>query len=107
MRAAGFEAMLRIINHAAESPERLRKGLARHPVPVILLARLAVDHTWQRRGLGAALLLDALRRILAAADIVGVRAVMVHAKDEGVWLLSCLLALWLYAPTQNSTETGS
>jgi GNAT superfamily N-acetyltransferase len=66
----------------AEAPERLRKGLARHPIPVILLGRLAVDHTWQGKGLGAALLLDALRRILAAADIVGVRAVMVHAKDE-------------------------
>jgi GNAT superfamily N-acetyltransferase len=65
----------------AESAERLRKGLARHPVPVIL-ARLAVDGRRQGKGLGAALLLDALRRVLAAADIVGVRAVMVHAKDE-------------------------
>ncbi len=66
----------------AEAPERAKKGLARHPVPVILLARLAVDHTWQGRGLGAALLVDALRRILAAADIVGIRAVLVHAKDD-------------------------
>ena len=49
---------------------------------MILLARLAVDRTWQGKGLGAALLLDALRRILAAADIVGVRAALVHAKDE-------------------------
>ena len=64
------------------APERLRKGLARHPIPVILIARLAVDLGWQGKGLGAALLVDALRRVLAAADIVGVRAVMVHAKDE-------------------------
>lgn len=64
------------------APERLRKGLARHPVPVILLARLAVDRTWQGRGLGAALLRDALLRTHNAADIVGVRALMVHAKDE-------------------------
>jgi GNAT superfamily N-acetyltransferase len=64
------------------APERLRKGLARHPISVILIARLAVDLGWQRKGLGAALLVDALRRILAAADIVGVRAVMVHAKDQ-------------------------
>jgi GNAT superfamily N-acetyltransferase len=49
---------------------------------VILLARLAVDHTRQGKGLGAALLLDALRRVLAAGDIIGVRAVMVHAKDD-------------------------
>lgn len=66
----------------AEAPERSRKGLARHPIPVILLARLAVDHSWQGKGLGAALLLDALRRILAASEIVGLRAVLVHAKDE-------------------------
>jgi GNAT superfamily N-acetyltransferase len=65
-----------------QAPERAKKALARHPVPVILIARLAADHTWQGRGLGAALLLDALRRIIAAADIVGIRAVLVHAKDE-------------------------
>ena len=64
------------VEHAG-APERVRKGLARHPVPVILLARLAVDRTWQGRGLGSALLRD-----LAAADIIGVRAVLVHAKDE-------------------------
>jgi len=66
----------------ASAPDRLRKGLARHPVPVMLIARLAVDRTWQGKGLGAALLADALRRTLAAADILGMRAVMVHAKDE-------------------------
>jgi GNAT superfamily N-acetyltransferase len=65
-----------------QAPERARKGLARHPVPVILIARIAVNHTWQGKGLGAALLLDALRRIVSAADIVGIRAVLVHAKDE-------------------------
>ncbi|MBX9829704.1 MAG: GNAT family N-acetyltransferase [Xanthobacteraceae bacterium] len=65
-----------------QAPERTKKGLARHPVPVILIARLAVDQTWQGKGLGAALLLDALRRIVSAADIVGIRAVLVHAKDE-------------------------
>jgi GNAT superfamily N-acetyltransferase len=65
-----------------QAPERAKKGLARHPVPVIPIARLAVDHTWQGKGLGAALLLDALRRVVSAADIVGIRAVLVHAKDE-------------------------
>ena len=62
--------------------ERAKRGLAQHPIPVILIARLAVDREWQGKGLGAALLLDALRRVLAAADIVGIRAVLVHAKDE-------------------------
>ena len=64
----------------ADAPLRVGKGLARHPIPVMLLARLAVDLTWQGRGLGKALLKDALLRT-AAADIVGIRALLVHAKD--------------------------
>ncbi len=65
-----------------DAPERLAKGLPRHPVPILLLARLAVDQTWQGKGLGAALVADAMRRTLQVADIAGVRAVLVHAKDE-------------------------
>lgn len=65
-----------------DTPERLGKGLSRHPVPVMVLARLAVDQRSQGRGLGAGLLIDALRRTVAAADIAGIRAVVVHAKDD-------------------------
>jgi GNAT superfamily N-acetyltransferase len=65
-----------------EAPERLTKGLARHPVPIMLLARLAVDHRWQSQGIGKALLKDAMQRTLQAADIAGIRAFAVHAKDE-------------------------
>jgi len=64
------------------APKRLIKGLARHPVPVMVLARLAVASGWQRRGLGAGLLKDAMLRTLQAADIAGIRALVVHAKDE-------------------------
>jgi len=64
-----------------DAPERLTKGLARHPVPVMLLARLAVGAAWQGRGIGAGLLKDAMRRTLQAADIGGIRAFAVHAKD--------------------------
>jgi len=66
----------------AEAPPRVTKGLARHPVPVMLLARLAVDRAARGQGLGAILLHDALRRTLQAADIVGIRAVIVHAKGD-------------------------
>lgn len=66
----------------ADVPLRVGRGLARHPVPVMLLARLAVDRTWQGRGLGKALIKDALLRTAAAADVVGIRALLVHAKDE-------------------------
>ena len=61
--------------------ERVKKGLARPPVPVILLARLAVDLTCQKQGIGPALLKDALRRTAQAADTIGARALLVHAKD--------------------------
>ena len=65
-----------------DAPERLAKGLARHPVPIMLLARLAVASAWQGRKLGAGLLKDALLRTLQAADIAGIRAIAVHAKDD-------------------------
>lgn len=63
------------------APERLTRGLARHPVPIMLLARLAVDRGWQGRGVGAGLLKDAMLRTIQAADIAGIRAFAVHAKD--------------------------
>jgi GNAT superfamily N-acetyltransferase len=65
-----------------DAPERVTKGLARHPVPIMLLARLGVATHWQRRGLGAGLLKDAMRRTVAAAEIGGIRAFVTHAKDE-------------------------
>jgi GNAT superfamily N-acetyltransferase len=65
-----------------DAPERLKKGLARHPVPLMILARLAVDAGWQGHGVGSGLLRDALQRTLQAADIAGIRAIAVHAKDE-------------------------
>jgi GNAT superfamily N-acetyltransferase len=61
---------------------RSAHGLANHPVPVSLLARLAVDQNEQGNGLGSALLKDALIRIERAADVLGIRAVLVHAIDE-------------------------
>ncbi len=65
-----------------DAPERLTKGLARHPVPVMLLARLAADRRWQGQGVGKALLRDSMQRTLQAAEIAGIRALAVHAKDE-------------------------
>lgn len=63
-------------------PHRLRKGLARHPVPLMVLGRLAVHRKWQGRGIGAGLLRDAMRRTVQAAEIGGIRAFVAHAKDE-------------------------
>jgi len=77
------------VDPAAAAP-RVIKGVPRHPVPVMILARLAVDLAHQRVGLGRALLKDALGRTAQAADIAGVRALLVHAKDERArnWYLS-------------------
>jgi GNAT superfamily N-acetyltransferase len=65
-----------------DAPDKLKKGLARHPVPIMLLARLAVITAWQGHGLEAGLLKDAMRQTLQAADIAGIRAFAVHAMDE-------------------------
>jgi GNAT superfamily N-acetyltransferase len=65
-----------------QATTRVGRGLARHPIPVMVLARLAVDLSSQRQGLGKGLLKDALRRTLHAMEIAGLRAVAVRAKDE-------------------------
>jgi GNAT superfamily N-acetyltransferase len=76
---------------------RVLKGMARHPVPVMILARLAVDLNHQGIGLGRALLKDALLRTAQAADIAGIRALLVHAKDDTArqWYLN-----WEFAPSE-------
>jgi GNAT superfamily N-acetyltransferase len=66
-----------------QATERVKKGHARHPIPVILLARLVVDVSIHGKGVGSALLKDALLRAAHAADTIGARALLVHAKDDG------------------------
>jgi GNAT superfamily N-acetyltransferase len=65
----------------ADAPVAVKKGLGRYPIPVILLARLATDKSIQGQGFGKALLKDALKRALNVSRQIGVRAVLVHAKD--------------------------
>lgn len=64
------------------APRRIVEGAGQYPVPVMILARLAVSQEEQGKGFGAALLKDALKRTANAADIAGIRAFLVHAKDE-------------------------
>lgn len=56
--------------------------MARHPIPLMLLARLAVRDEWQSKGIGAGLLKNAMLRTIQAADIAGIRAFAAHAKDD-------------------------
>ena len=81
-RVVGYYSLAAGLVSPEEVSERVKKGLARHPIPVILLARLAVDRNEQGKGLGQALVKDAFLRASRAADIIGCRAVFVHAKDK-------------------------
>ena len=69
------------VAHAAAT-ERVRKAMPRYPISVMILARLAVNARHAGQGLGKALLKDALLRTAQAADIAGIRALLVHAKDN-------------------------
>lgn len=64
-----------------EAPERIRQGMGRYPLPVVVLARLAVDQRSQGLGVGVGLLKDAIRRTLLIADQAGIRAMLTHPID--------------------------
>ena len=78
---AGYYALTVAAYEREDSPKSLAKT-APLQVPCILLARLAVDLAWQRSGVGAGLLLDALRRAVMLSESVGAAAVLVHARDD-------------------------
>lgn len=65
-----------------DAPPLIIKGLPKYPVPVALLARLAMSKNFQGQRIGSGLLKDCLKRVNAAAYILGIRALLVHAKDE-------------------------
>jgi GNAT superfamily N-acetyltransferase len=64
-----------------DAPIRVRKGIPHHPIPIVILTRLATDLQFQGRGWGRMLMRDALIRIDRASDEVGIRALLIHAKD--------------------------
>jgi GNAT superfamily N-acetyltransferase len=81
-RVVGYFSISTAVEQRNALPSaKLRRGLPAQ-VPLLLIARLAVDAQWRGRGLGSALLADALRRCLAASEIAGVRGVVAHAIDE-------------------------
>lgn len=80
-RVIGYYALATGSIAAAEAPGRVRRNMP-DPVPVMILARLAIESQHQGRGLGSDLLRDAVLRTLRAAEIAGVRAMLVHAIDE-------------------------
>jgi len=82
-KVAGYYTLVAAQVEHEEATAAVRKGLSAHfPIPVALLARLAVATPHQGAGLGRSLLLDALRRVLRASDELAVRAVTVDAIDD-------------------------
>ncbi len=78
-RVVGYHSLsLASIEHT-EATDRGRKGMPKHPIPAMLLARLAVDRAVQGKGIGAFLLRDAMSRSLSVAEQAGMRLLLVHA----------------------------
>lgn len=81
-RVAGYCSLTVGQIDTLEAPDRMRKGMGGYPVPVVILARMAVARQDQGRGIGVGMLQDAIRRTLAVAEHAGVRALLTHPIDE-------------------------
>ena len=77
---AGFYSLSAGAIEHADAPKRVSKGLARHPIPIVLIGRLAVDRRCANQGIGRFLVRDSFQHIVETAEIIGTRAVMVQAK---------------------------
>ncbi len=81
-RVAGYFSLSVGQVDTLEAPERIRKGMGRHPIPVVILARLAVCRQYQCKGIGVGMLQNAIRRTLLIAEQAGIRAMLTHPIDE-------------------------
>ena len=80
-RVVGYYALASGCIAVQDVPGRFKRNMP-DPIPVVMLARLAVDSAYQGRGLGRALFRDSARRVANAADAIGIRGVVVHAISE-------------------------
>jgi GNAT superfamily N-acetyltransferase len=81
-RIAGYYSLTVGQIDTLEASDRIRKGMGAYPIPVVILARMAVARPEQGRGIGVGLLQDAIRRTLVIAEQAGVRALLTHPIDE-------------------------
>lgn len=81
-RVAGYFSLTVGQIDTLEAPERIRRGMGQYPIPLVILARLAVDLDYQGQGIGFSMLQDAIRRTMAIADQAGIRALLTHPIDE-------------------------
>jgi GNAT superfamily N-acetyltransferase len=82
VRVAGYFSLTVGQVDTLDAPERMRKGMGQYPVPVVILARLAVSRQDQGHGIGLGLLRDAIRRTMLIAEQAGIRAMLTHPIDE-------------------------
>lgn len=80
-RVVGYYALASSAVIPAAAPGRFRRNMP-DPIPVVVLARLAVDRTERGRRLGRALFQDAAKRVIHAAAAIGIRGMIVHALSE-------------------------
>ncbi|WIM05100.1 MAG: GNAT family N-acetyltransferase [Candidatus Nitricoxidivorans perseverans] len=80
-RVAGYYSLTVGQIDTLEAPERIRRGMGQYPIPLVILARLAVDLEYQKRGLGLSLLQDAITRTVTIAEQTGIRALLTHPID--------------------------
>ncbi|TAE33171.1 MAG: N-acetyltransferase [Alphaproteobacteria bacterium] len=80
-RVIGYYALATGAILAHHAPSKVKRNMP-NPIPVMVLGRLAIDQHYQGKGLGDALLRDAILRVLQAADIAGIKAILVHALSE-------------------------
>ena len=95
----GYYALAAGSVEPAAAPDRLTKGAGRYDVPVVLMTRLNVDRTAQGLGLGRSLVVDALARVVQAAEVIGVRALLIHAESENARQFYLHLAEFESSPT--------
>ncbi len=81
-KVVGYYALAAGSVAAATAPQRLAQGAGRYHQPVVILTRLGVDLSCQGLGLGKALVVDALHRVAAASDVIGVRALLIHCEND-------------------------
>ncbi|MDT0528698.1 N-acetyltransferase [Micromonospora sp. DSM 115977] len=98
-RVVGYYALAAGSVAPVDASPRLRQGAGRYHQPVVILTRLGVDRGVQGAGLGRALVADALRRIGTAAEVIGVRAVLIHCETEAARDFSQRLAKFEVSPT--------
>jgi GNAT superfamily N-acetyltransferase len=100
-RVIGYYALASGSIATNDAAGRLRRNMP-DPIPVVVLARLAIDRSRQGRGLGRALVRDAAKRVIAAGESIGIRGLIVHAISEEAKAFYLALG-FLPSPTHEMT----